>query len=130
MITALEIAAVLLVVFLVGSFVFYGLKRRGPWGSFWTFILVIFLGVILFDLWSEPIGPLYYGIAWVDLVIVSLIFAFLLAAATPGAPPVKKEEDAVSTDSPGARNTAVAVGMFFWFLVALFILAIFFRIFI
>lgn len=126
MTTAIEIAAVVLIALLVGSLVFYGLRRRGPWGSFWSFILIIFLGVLLFSIYADPVGPIHYGIAWFDLIVIGLLFAFLLGAAGRRYP--KKRE--AEPETADANSSVIAVGYFFWGLVIFFLLAIFIRIFV
>ncbi|MCA1764191.1 MAG: hypothetical protein LC664_14545 [Flavobacteriales bacterium] len=125
MITALEVLAVILIALVVGSLFYYGFRRRGPWGSYWTFILVVFLILLLFDVYTEPMGPIYYGIPWIDLIIIGLLFAFLLAASGSRYP---RHRDA-ETDPAEKSRDAVAIGFFFWGLVIFFLIAISFRLF-
>lgn len=125
MITAIQITAVILIALLVGSLFYYGFRRRGPWGTFWSFILIIFLGVLLFDVYADPVGPIYYGIAWFDLIVIGILFAFLLGAAGRRYP----KDPATEPETADAGGAAIAIGYFFWGLVIFFLLAIFFRIF-
>lgn len=127
--TAIEVIGIILIALLVGSIFYYGFKTSGPWGSFWSFILIIFLGVLFVDAIAEPVGPLYYGVAWFDLIFVGLIFALLLASATPVRPPRGNEDIVAEEARSEAGGGAVALGIFFWFLLIFFLIATFLGIF-
>ncbi|HKK40474.1 MAG TPA: hypothetical protein VJ949_13720, partial [Cryomorphaceae bacterium] len=108
--TAIEVIGIVVIALLIGAIFFYGFKNTGPWGSLWSFILIIFLGVLFVDVLAEPVGPLWYGVAWFDLIFVGFLFAFLLAAATPTRPPRRDEQlvaEEVRSEESGA---AVALG--------------------
>jgi len=60
-----------------------GFGRPGPWGSALWFFLVVFLGTVAVAAWSEPVGPLVMGVAWLPSFVAALFLALLLAAATP-----------------------------------------------
>ncbi|MFD2515214.1 hypothetical protein ACFSRY_15175 [Pontibacter locisalis] len=119
--------AVLLIAFIVGAVFYFLFKSKGPWGSFWTFFLVVLLGVSLAYVWVRPFGPVYWGVAFFPLLFIGLLFALLLAAATPpgrnrnatrrgyspGTP-----EDGQSEISPEDDRTVL--GIFFWTAVILF----------
>jgi hypothetical protein len=100
-----------------------GLRRPGPWGSgFWLF-LVIFLGTWAVVSWMEPAGPLFWGVAWVPMLLVALLIGLVLAAASP---PAVGRRTVTTEEEHAAESVAVAVvGGFFWIVViALFIAAI------
>lgn len=112
-----EIVAIIIIALLVTAIFGYGFRSRGPWGTFWSFFLVLILGMWLVAIWIDPIGPVYYGIALIDFLFVGLLLALLLAAATPprryGSPTAQEPED-----------TAVVLGAFFWIMLLIFVLAI------
>ena len=119
--------AVILVAFVIGALFYFVLKNRGPWGSFWTFFIVLFLGVYLAHIWVRPIGPVYWGVAFLPLLFVGLVIALLLAAATPS----NRKKDFTNRNYPTAsqadkgdeipfRDDHVMLGIFFW--TALFLL--------
>ncbi|MFW5821148.1 MAG: hypothetical protein ACOCWA_07655, partial [Bacteroidota bacterium] len=62
----------------------YFFRNKGPWGSFWTFFLIILLAVLAADLWIEPMGPYYRDVYWLPPVVIGILFALILAAASPG----------------------------------------------
>ena len=123
-----EILGILLITILLSSLFYYGFDRRGPWGSIWSFLLVVFLGVLLFDIWMTPIGPMWWGIAWFDLLFFGFLFAVLLAAATPTGRRERLEaqrKDPIPSDEEKREaHASVAVGVLFWVLIFLFIAAI------
>lgn len=122
-----EIIAIIIITLLFGSIFYYGFKRSGPWGSFWTFILVLFLIITLATIWIEPIGPVWYGAAWIDIFIIGLIFALILASAKPMNQQGKRKEiyhkaDIEREEEKRVRNAA-ALGLFFWITIIVLITA-------
>jgi len=120
------ILAIILFALLIGSLFFYGFKRTGPWGSFWSFILILFLGMWLVDIWVTPYGPEYWGVAWLDLLFAGLLLALLLAAATPTpyVPPRNREitdRELVKAQEAEVVRGSVAIGIFFWIMLLLFV---------
>lgn len=124
----LEIITILLIAVILAAIFFYGFRRTGPWGSFWSFLLVLILGMLLFTVWSEPYGPVYWGIGWIDLLIIGLLFALLLAAASPSLRQSRDvSEEAILPDTePRKMPERVAVSGFFWILILLFVVLIIF----
>jgi hypothetical protein len=76
------VAVVVLSVSLTLAFVF-GLKTKGPWGNGWTFLIVITLSLCTVSLWVPPAGPVWFGAAWIDLLLTGLLVSFILSAVTP-----------------------------------------------
>lgn len=74
------ILGTILVAILISALFYYAFNARGPWGSFWSFFLVLLLIIWAASLWVRPIGPVYWGVAWLPLFFVGLVFALLLAA--------------------------------------------------
>lgn len=88
----------------------YGLGSRGPWGSGWTIFFVLLLVIWSTAIWVEPIGPVYYDIAWLPITIVGLVFFILLLSVTPRRP------RGVPVDEAEREEAAAAGGvmLFFW----------------
>ena len=104
------------IAFLITLFFTVLLKNRGPWGSFWTFFIVILLAVFVADVWVGPVGPFFHdGIYWVPPLAVGLLVALLLAATTPS-PRTRSELDLEKKEIAREDSAAVALGTFFWFL--------------
>jgi hypothetical protein len=113
-------AAALIALILTVVAVFF-LGKRGPWGSIWTFFLVLFLTLCTVSIYVAPIGPVYWGVAWIPITIAGIIATILLIAAMPH-PHADRDEVHVgknTTDVP-----ATPAGRFFWVLIILVIIAI------
>jgi hypothetical protein len=113
-----------LIAFLITFFFTFLLRKRGPWDTFWTFFIIIFLAVLAANLWIGPVGPhLFDEIYWVPPLIVGLLIALLLAATSP--PPKTRSELEIQKKelAEGKKATAV-LGTFFWFLFAFMMLLI------
>ena len=114
--------AVLLISFIIGALFYFVFKNKGPWGSFWTFFLVLFLGIYLAYVWVRPVGPLYWGVALYPLLFIGLLFALLLAAASP--PRYRRNYRKPSADpgqEPTPEDNRAVLGIFFWTALILFI---------
>ena len=116
----LEILVIIALTLILGSIFFYALNRRGPWGSFWTFLLILFLGIVLTEAWISPIGPTWYGTAWIDLLFIGLFFALLLGAASP----TYDRRRIVSDNKESTEPEVYAVGAFFWIFIIFILFAI------
>ena len=123
--TFLQILAIAIVAALVGVLFYYVFKTAGPWGRFWSFVLILILAGIAAAAWIPPLGPVYWDVSWVPVLIVILLFALFLAAATPP----RGKEKVPPEEHPGPRQYAsevVVLNTFFWvFVVLLFIAALF-----
>lgn len=116
-------AALVALVLTVVSVFFLG--RRGPWGSMWTFFLVLFLTLSTVSIYVAPIGPVYWGIAWIPIVVAGIIVTIMLIAAMPH--PVRKDarEDKEAHEVYTKPDFPVSpVGRFFWVLIIMFVIAI------
>ena len=99
-------------------------RNRGPWGLWWVFLLIVLLGAWAGGVWTTPaaIGPPLFGVYWLPLFVFGLIFALVLAAATPVTPPRTRGEAIAQAQ---AEEAAVAVfGIFFWVMLVGLIVAV------
>lgn len=90
------------------------LRIKGPWGSFWTFFLIILLAVFAGEAWVEPMGPYYKDVYWLPPLAVGLIIALLLASTTPS--PKTRSRIAEKQEESDKKSSALAFGTLFWFL--------------
>lgn len=79
--TIIEVLIILLIALFVTGIFSYAFKSEGS-GSILFFFLIIFLASWAARLWILPIGPVFLGIAWIPVLIVGIIFAFILSAAS------------------------------------------------
>lgn len=128
------VLAAIFIAVLIAAIFYYGFSSRGPWGSFWTFFLVLLLVIWAASLWTRPVGPVYWGVAWVPLFFVGLIFALLLAAI-PTADSTPEEEELVDrevvVEDPDIQRrreaevaSAAAIGWIFWVFILILFTAI------
>lgn len=119
---ALTIALLLTV---IAVFVF---KRSGPWGTAWSFFLVLFLGLWALSLYVRAVGPVYWGVAWLPIVFGGIMLSILLIAVVPDANHLRdnviRERNTGRPTDTRADLTVPKAGRFFWILILLFIIAI------
>lgn len=116
-------AAALIALVLTVVSVFF-LRKRGPWGSIWTFFLVLFLALCTVAIYVAPIGPVYWGIAWIPITIAGIIITILLLAAMPHHERSDVSPTEKVSQTPTDKSRVTPVGRFFWALIILFIIAI------
>ncbi len=115
----------ILLALIVGSFFYYVFKYTGPWGSFWTFVLILILAGVAASAWIEPFGPMFYEIAWAPILVVILIFALFLAAVTPPRYRTKHPAQENIPEASEEELPVLAISTIFWiFLAALMIAAV------
>ena len=136
------IIGVVLVAILISAVFYYAFRVRGPWGSFWTFFLVLLLSIWAASLWVQPVGPVYYGISWIPTLFVGLIIAFLLAAVPTEKPHRRQEKmqnpkgtnreeeidlapQTKEDDQDMNRKAATVSGIFWIFMIILLLVVIF-----
>ena len=105
---ALAIGLLLTVIFSAGF------RRTGPWGLWWVFLLIVFLAAWTGAVWVRPIGAPLFGVNWLPLVFMGVLFALLLAAIPPATPPRTRAQAVAQAETEEA--VAVAFGAFFWIL--------------
>lgn len=131
------ILGTILVAILISALFYYAFNARGPWGSFWSFFLVLLLIIWAASLWVRPIGPVYWGVAWIPLFFVGLLFALLLAAIpTSDTRDVIREDEIAEAERERQVNpteaerrrdinrTAATVSGTFWILMVVLLLVI------
>ena len=120
--TVLEIIFTIIGALLIGLLFYYVFKTTGPWGNFWIFLLILILAGLAAELWIEPVGPVYYNVAWVPTLFVILLFALILSAATPSRRRVRGTT--VSERKEIESSGVLGLGIFFWFFLFFLIIAI------
>jgi len=121
----MEVLGAIIVAVVVSSIFYFAVDARGPWGSFWTFFVIILLVVWAASLWIVPFGYIYWEIAWIPLFFIGLVIAFLLAALSSTPPRYRrttKGSDVTAEEEP--ERTYAAIGLMFWVFVGLMLIAI------
>jgi hypothetical protein len=119
---ALGTAVILSLIFMAG----FGGRKAGP--SVPIFFILILLVSWAGGIWLTPIGPPLWEAYWLPFLIVGLIFALVLVAVA--APPSRRSTvELVEPVAKEAEKRAIywTVGIFFWFLIVVLIIAIVWR---
>ncbi len=123
-----EFIIVLIIALVVAGIFFYGFKRRGPWGTFWVFLLILFLAGLAGRLWINPSDTENYGYAWLPVVFWVFVVAALIGMASGGTRAEGQEAAGVDKDNTDENTadveTAITFGIFFWVLVTVLLVAI------
>jgi hypothetical protein len=131
----MEIIGAIIVAIIITLIFVFALSARGPWGTIWSFFLIILLIVWASSLWIAPVGYMAWGIDWIPLFFIGIVVALLLSAIPPaqhnyyrGVKGDVVEDDVVERDviKPKKEETeaAGAIGIMFWIFVVLMIIAI------
>lgn len=117
LLTAFVIAIILVAIFSVAF------NKRGPWGSAWSFFLVLFLGIWAISLWIRPLG-IYaiWGMEWLSAMVIGVMLALLLVAVIP--PESTGTPTAIEGSLPEEKKAVAVMGVFFWVLLFLFLIII------
>lgn len=118
----LEILVIVMAAIVIGSLFFFGFKTAGPWGSFWTFILILILAGLAAAAWIRPFGPIYWNISWVPVLFVIVLFSLFLAALTP----TRRDKDVIEKEivsEPQPEDSAMFTLSFFFWAFIVFLLA-------
>ena len=99
----------------------YVFSRRGPWGKFWIFFIILFLAIWAAGIWFPKVGPYWGEVYWFPPLAIGILLALILAAATPPSKRptrnAKIDEEASLPEEP----SYLALGIFFWALILILI---------
>jgi hypothetical protein len=126
----MELAAAIAIAIIVALVFFYGFNARSPWETFWPFFVILLLVIWASALWITPIGPQFAGVAWIPLLFIGLMVAFLFAAMPTSRQNKRKTKANIARDNadePTTRETGAtsAISILFWIFVCFLLLAIF-----
>ena len=94
-------------------------SNKGPFGGLLLFFLIIFLSTWSGQLWVQPVTKPIWGIDWGLLLFTATIFSVMMMALST--PVSKDERDSMELVN---KKTGIAVGLFFWILIILLIIAV------
>jgi hypothetical protein len=96
-----------------------GLKNKGPWGTLWFTFFILALASLAGQLCIQPVGPSVFGVFLFPSIFIAILIAFSLAAVSYTSLPAEKNEP-----EPPARVLPEALGIFFWLLLLVLLVAI------
>jgi len=121
----MEVVGAIIVAVVISGIFYFAVDAKGPWGSFWTFFVIVLLAVWAASLWIVPFGYIYWEIAWIPLFFIGLVIGFLLAAlsSTPNSSRRTDKGSDVNAEVEPERTYA-AIGLMFWLFIGLMLMAI------
>jgi hypothetical protein len=118
--TFFGILLTIFIAILIGALFYYVFKSTGPWGTFWTFVVILILAGIAGSYWMTPVGPAVYNVALIPTLFVIIVFALILAAASPSR---HRRRGRYSEERPAEDEAgALAIGAFFWILMSILLI--------
>ena len=94
--------------------------RRGAFGSFVIFFFILFMGGIFTQYWIIPFGPVWWGVTWMPLLFILLIFTFLLVIPSP----YERRRMIKTNESNTEENASAAISIFVWLVFTILLIAI------
>ncbi len=114
----LQLILILLLALIITAIFTYGFNIKGPWGSFWTYFLMLFLSMLAISVWLIPAGPHWQDVYWLPPVIAGILVALMLAAATPPAD-TSRDIEVSGNNKVNEETTEKALVPLFWLVLAL-----------
>ena len=106
---------------LIISLLFAPGYRRGSFAPLIIFFFVLFMAGMASQYWIIPFGPMWWGISWMPLLFIILIFTFLFAAPSP----YERRNISKTNDEKQAASAAVAaISIYIWLLFTILFIAI------
>ena len=90
-----------------------GVERERDRSAILVFFLMLFLPLWGLAVWMPPVGPLYYGIAWLQMIVWATLIVLFMAAVMP--PRYYRRRKLNVLTAAEQREWARGVGVFFWF---------------
>ena len=119
-----------LVVALVVCVIFELVTRRKArrTGFVWFFLFVL-MATWAGGVWLRPFGPSWGNIRWLQFLVVGLLVVLMFALFTPLKPPRGRHDtldqlDEIAQEKELAKVTYITLGIVFWIVFVIFILAI------
>lgn len=122
--TYLDFLIIVALAFLIAVIFVVVLKAAGPWGSFWTFYLVLLLGILAAAFWIKPVESSMDEVSWGMMAVVGLSLALILALAGSN-PAAQRKRNAISGKIvPADPDAAERVNAAFWIVISILLTAI------
>lgn len=93
--------------------------RQGSVASLVIFFVLLFLAAVSSQFWIVPFGPTFYGVTWVPMVAIVIIFALLFSI--PSRPIRSKKENEEAAEE---TTSLITISVFTWILFCILIVVI------
>ncbi|HSH64706.1 MAG TPA: hypothetical protein VLB84_02680 [Bacteroidia bacterium] len=88
-----------------------------PLRALWIFFIIVFMATWASQLWINPIGPVFWGVAWVPMLVASVFFWLLILALIPPFPKTQ-------AGTEEKESASMVLGMFFWIMLVVLLITI------
>ena len=120
---SLVVALVLCVIFALVS------RRKARRTGFVWFFLFVLMATWAGGVWIRPFGPAWGDVRWLQFLVIGLLVVLMFALFAPLRPPRGRHEtldqlDEIAQQKELAKVTYITLGIVFWVILIIFILAI------
>ena len=120
---SLVVALVLCVIFALVT------RRKARRTGFVWFFLFVLMATWAGGVWIRPFGPAWGDVRWLQFLVIGLLVVLMFALFAPLRPPRGRHEtldqlDEIAQQKELAEVTYITLGIVFWVILIIFILAI------
>jgi Ca2+/Na+ antiporter len=120
---SLVVALVLCVIFALVT------RRKARRTGFVWFFLFVLMATWAGGVWLRPFGPAWGDVRWLQFLVIGLLVVLMFALFAPLRPPRGRHEtldqlDEIAQQKELAKVTYITLGIVFWVILIIFILAI------
>lgn len=121
---ALAVLIALAVALVLGLILCYFVHRQGPgpMGGLVFYVVILFLGTWAAGIWLLPADGEPWDLTWIGFVIVGILLAIILAAASPRRRPTDRSSESAFGPEEAGMTQAVAMTLGVFFYLAIFAL--------
>ncbi len=128
MIDFVQLLAVVLAALFFTTISLFVFHSRGPWGNYWSSFLIMFLGIWAAQVWIEPMGPVWAGVAWLPLLLAGGYLSVLLIPIGPNHQDQPEQRDETLREQQVKQRkedwTFGVLNASFWLLLLVFVLVV------
>jgi hypothetical protein len=114
------LAAFILAVIVTSVFTIGYRGRQSSPVPFIIFFFVLFLTGVAAQYWIVPFGPTAWGVSWIPLLFLILLFSFLFAAPSP----YEGSKAKAAVEAEEAAGAFAAISLFVWLIFLVLFVAI------
>lgn len=125
------LTALLIAILMVALFLLLVRRSGTRYDKVWLF-LIVFGATWAGGVWIRPFGPPLAGVYWLTFVLAGIIAVGLIGLFIPRRPPHGRQEtleklEQVKQSKELQQVTTMTLGVLFWLVLSIFVLAIVFR---
>lgn len=123
-----EIIFIFLIALLLTAVIGSSYRERDG-GGILLFFTIVFMGTLALGLWVTPVGPIFLGVYWLNLLLIGIFIALILASI-PHSSNLNYGSEEHNLDAEQKANKEASYlawygfNVFFWILIGFLILVI------